>query len=324
MCLNEEHTARRDLSWLRWASLLTIGLAAVLWAGVAMIGPGGSESFAGQELTYEKHAPEARFPMVENGTISGVRNLSQAFRMAAKRVLPAVVVIKTSNRQQPIGGVDRDENPPMQAFEDMGDEEDFDWQDDQPEPGLASGVVIDPKGIVLTNNHVVEGADEVIVRLPDGRQLAAIVERTDSDWDLAVLRVKADTPLPAARLGDSEAMEIGDWVLAIGCPFDLEQTVSAGIISAKGRSLDEAGKMRLLQTDAAINPGSSGGPLVNLDGEVVGITSGIASGTGGYQGIAFAVPSSLAKQLCSPRPLAPRGPSQPLQPGHGRDSSSTR
>ena len=200
----------------------------------------------------------------------------------------------------------------------------FDWQDAQPEPGLASGVVIDAKGIVLTNNHVVEGADEVIVRLSDGRQFAATIERTDSRLDLAVLRVKSDTPLPAARLGDSETMEIGDWVLAIGCPFDLEQTVSAGIISAKGRSLDAAGSARLLQTDAAINPGSSGGPLVNLAGEVVGITTAIASRSGGYQGIAFAVPINLAKQLRSSNLLVTADHLQPGGASHGPDPSTTK
>ena len=172
-------------------------------------------------------------------------------------------------------------------------------------------MIIDSQGIILTNNHVVEGADEVVVRLSDGRQFPATVERTDSNLDLAVLRVKSDTPLPAARLGDSEALEIGDWVLAIGCPFDLEQTVSAGIISAKGRSLDAARSARLLQTDAAINPGSSGGPLVNLNGEVVGITTAIASRTGGYQGIAFAIPINSAKKLHSSLSFAKISPAQP-------------
>lgn len=118
-------------------------------------------------------------------------------------------------------------------------------------------------------------------------------------------------------LGDSQELEIGDWVLAIGCPFDLEQTVSAGIISAKGRSLESAGSARLLQTDAAINPGSSGGPLVNLAGEVVGITTAIASSNGGYQGIAFAIPINFAKQLHSSQP--DRKPSQPTHTGDGSE-----
>jgi serine protease Do len=164
--------------------------------------------------------------------------------------------------------------------------------------------VIDAKGIILTNNHVVEDASELVVRLADGRQFPATIETTDRGLDLAVLRVKCETPLPAARLGDSEGLEIGDWVLAIGSPFELEQTVSAGIISAKGRSLDSAGSARLLQTDAAINPGSSGGPLVNLAGEVVGITTAIASRSGGYQGIAFAVPINRAKKS-SPSQVLP-------------------
>jgi len=251
-------------------------------------------------------------------------DLSRAFRMAAKRVLPAVVVIKTSSKPKPTEEVEGYGHPTPQGFQEMEDEGDFNWQNAQPEPGLASGVVIDSKGIVLTNNHVVEGADEVIVRLSDGRQFPAEIEKTDSRLDLAVLSVKSATPLPAARLGDSEAMEIGDWVLAIGCPFDLEQTVSAGIISAKGRSLESAGSARLLQTDAAINPGSSGGPLVNLRGEVVGITTAIASRSGGYQGIAFAVPTNIAKQLLTAPQPTDSSPSQSGRAGQSRNFSAPR
>ena len=161
--------------------------------------------------------------------------------------------------------------------------------------GLGSGVIIDPSGIILTNNHVIDGADEVIVELADGREFRANDVRTDPQTDLAVLRIKVDEPLPAAQLGDSAAMDIGDWVLAIGCPFELDLTVSAGIISGKGRALAAGRRANFLQTDAAINPGNSGGPLVNLDGEVVGINTAIASSTGTYQGVGFAIPSDLAK-----------------------------
>ena len=139
----------------------------------------------------------------------------------------------------------------------------------------------------------------MIVELPDGRALKVTDVRKDEKTDLAVLIVESAEPLPAAKLGSSDHMRIGDWVLTIGSPFELEQTVSAGIISATGRSVRGAGKTRLLQTDAAINPGSSGGALVNLRGEVVGITTAIASRDGGYQGVGFAVPVNVAKWVTS-------------------------
>jgi serine protease Do len=160
---------------------------------------------------------------------------------------------------------------------------------------VGSGVVIESKGIVVTNNHVVDGADEVIVRLSSGRELKVSQTKTDPMSDLAVLQVEVDDPLPTAKLGDSDSLEIGDWVIAIGSPFELEATVSAGIISGKGRGIDKIQRGRLLQTDAAINPGNSGGPLVNLDGEVVGINTAIASINGGYQGIGFAIPINRVK-----------------------------
>ncbi len=143
---------------------------------------------------------------------------------------------------------------------------------------FGSGVIVDPSGIVLTNNHVVAGGGDITVRLPDGREFKAVDIKTDPKSDLAVLRLKGASNLPAARLGDSNQVEIGDWVVALGQPFNLPGTVTAGIISAKGRSvnLGNAAREDFLQTDAAINPGNSGGPLVNLDGEVIGINTAIA------------------------------------------------
>ena len=131
--------------------------------------------------------------------------------------------------------------------------------------------------------------------MADGREFTAEDIRTDPQTDLAILRIKGAGDLQAAKLGDSDGVQIGDWVLAIGNPFQLEASVSAGIISAKGRSLGAASRASFLQTDAAINPGNSGGPLVNLRGEVVGINTAIASSSGGYQGIGFAIPVNLAK-----------------------------
>ena len=144
---------------------------------------------------------------------------------------------------------------------------------------------------------MVKDADTVIVELQDGTELYATEYITDPLADLAIVKVRTTTPLPAAKLGDSDALSIGDWVLAVGHPLELETSVSAGIISAKGRLLGKVPRAQFLQTDAAINPGNSGGPLVNLRGEVVGINTAIASQTGGYQGIGFAVPVNLVKDI---------------------------
>jgi serine protease Do len=142
---------------------------------------------------------------------------------------------------------------------------------------------------------VVEDAAEIVVRFTDGRELKASEVKTDPLSDLAIVRVQDGPRMPTARLGDSSALEIGDWVIAIGSPFELETTVSAGIISGQGRGIEKIQRGRLIQTDAAINPGNSGGPLVNLDGEVIGINTAIASNSGGYQGIGFAIPINRAR-----------------------------
>lgn len=164
--------------------------------------------------------------------------------------------------------------------------------------GNGSGVIIDPQGYILTNHHVVAGADRIKVRLYDGSELPARVIGSDSEVDLAVVKVDPPAKLTAARVGDSEKMRVGDWVLAIGSPFGYDQTVTAGIISAKERDSTElykqVGFQYFLQTDAAINRGNSGGPLINLSGEVIGINSAIATSTGDYNGICFALPMSEA------------------------------
>jgi serine protease Do len=156
-------------------------------------------------------------------------------------------------------------------------------------------VIVSADGLILTNNHVVQDADEVLVRLGDGREFKATDIKTDPMSDLAVLRIKDAGMLRSAKLGESDKLAIGDWVIAIGSPFNLEATVSAGIISGKGRGISQIRRGSLIQTDAAINPGNSGGPLVNLDGEVVGINTAIASRSGGNQGIGFAIPIDRAK-----------------------------
>ena len=223
--------------------------------------------------------------------IAAAKSLSRAFRAVSKRIIPSVVKIKTTTRPRTLR---TDPTAPLENF--SGDQAPGLTPSDAPaRSGLGSGVIIDAKGIILTNYHVVEGADEVLVELADGRQFSAAEVKADEQSDLAVLRIKADHSLPAATLGDSDKLEIGDWVLAIGHPFDLDLTVSSGIISGKARVLPSGRRADFLQTDAAINPGNSGGPLVNLDGEVVGINTAIASSNGGYQGVGFAIPANLAK-----------------------------
>ena len=164
---------------------------------------------------------------------------------------------------------------------------------------LGSGFVISDDGYVLTNNHVVEDADEILVRFADRRELNAEVVGTDRRSDLALLKVEADS-LPTVRLGRSEDLDVGEWVLAIGSPFGFDYSVTAGIVSAKGRSLPterNENYVPFIQTDVAINPGNSGGPLFNLDGEVVGINSQIYSRSGGFMGVSFAIPIDVAMEV---------------------------
>jgi serine protease Do len=237
--------------------------------------------------------------------------LSEAFNNAAEITMPCVVTIYSKTKAHPVAKDHGRGNPspfkggdnPFKGFEDFFNGPNGRNFGDQvprqmPHRGMGSGVIVDKSGIVLTNNHVVDGADEVTVHLADGREFKGEDIKTDEQSDLAVVRISGAGTLPAAPLGDSDKLKIGDWVIAIGNPFELEQTVSAGIISGMGRELGESGKLkrtRFLQTDAAINPGNSGGPLVNLNGEVIGINTAIATNNGSFQGIGFAIPSNQAK-----------------------------
>jgi len=245
------------------------------------------------------------------------KSMSRAFHAAAEQVLPAVVtittrptVVKVSENRKSVPD-DADDNAEEMPFGFNGSPLGDIFKDPQmrkffkgfhglPEmphgvSGSGSGVIVDPSGIVLTNNHVVAGGGEVMVRLSDGREFKATGIKTDPRSDVAIVRIEAGSPLPAARLGHSSDVEVGDWVLALGQPFGLEGTVTAGIVSAKGRGLGITDREDFIQTDAAINPGNSGGPLVNLDGEVIGINTAISTSSGGYQGVGFAVPIDLAK-----------------------------
>jgi serine protease Do len=162
--------------------------------------------------------------------------------------------------------------------------------------GEGSGFIVSPDGIILTNAHVVKGATEVTVKMTDRREYQAKVLGSDPQTDVAVLKIDAKN-LPVVRIGDVNALEVGDWVLAIGSPYGLENTATAGIVSAKGRSLPDDTSVPFIQTDVAVNPGNSGGPLFNQRGEVVGINSQIYTRTGGYQGLSFAIPIDIASRI---------------------------
>ncbi|HOM13287.1 MAG TPA: DegQ family serine endoprotease [Rubrivivax sp.] len=224
------------------------------------------------------------------------------FTELVERVGPAVVNIRTLERVRSAGGVEVDPNVeeffrrfgiPLPGRPDPrrgprgGDEE--------PQArGVGSGFILSADGYVMTNAHVVEGADEVLVTLPDKREFKARTVGIDRRTDIAVVKVEA-TGLPFVKIGDSDRLRVGEWVVAIGSPFGLDNTVTAGIVSAKGR--DTGDYLPFIQTDVAINPGNSGGPLINMKGEVVGINSQIFSRSGGYMGIAFAIPIADAMRV---------------------------
>jgi serine protease Do len=244
-------------------------------------------------------------------SIPAPQELSSAFSRVARQIEPTVVNINTEStiRQQSRrrrtpprtpGGDD-----PFQDFFDRFFGEPQGPSDGQGSDGagairersLGSGVIVDPNGYIVTNAHVVERADRIKVRLqddPPGVLHDAKVIGTDRETDLAVIKIDVKKPLPAATLGNSDSMDVGDWVLAIGSPFGLEQTVTAGIVSAKGRNVVPQRQFQsFIQTDAAINPGNSGGPLVNMKGEVIGINTAIFTDSYGSQGVGFALPSKL-------------------------------
>lgn len=233
------------------------------------------------------------------------------YRDVVKKVLPAVVSLEvhtkpvTVRRPAPRGEPFQDPRIPEEFrrfFDRFGqDLPGFSVPDLGEMParhGFGSGFFIDPKGVILTNNHVVAGADEVRVTLEDGRKFAARDIRTDPRTDLAVVILEEEGPFPYLEMGDSDAMHIGDRVLAVGSPFGLAGTVTHGIVSAKGRNgLNMTMYEDFIQTDAPINPGNSGGPLVNMAGHVIGINTAIKSRTGGFQGVGLAVASNLAKRV---------------------------
>jgi len=231
------------------------------------------------------------------------RGAPDSFADLAEKLSPSVVNISTTqkvqataNRDMPMPNV-----PPGSPFEDFFKDffEDRAQQGPRKVQSLGSGFIIDSDGIVITNNHVIEEADEIVVILSDGTELDAELVGRDPKTDLAVLQVESDSPLPAVKLGDSDAIRVGDWVMAIGNPFGLGGTVTAGIVSARNRDINSGPYDDFIQTDASINRGNSGGPLFNMDGDVVGVNTAIISPSGGSIGIGFSIPTSIAKGVIS-------------------------
>ena len=225
------------------------------------------------------------------------RGVPDGFADLAERLMPAVVNISTSQT------VDTSATPPGQPpFNDFF-EEFFRQRQDPQAPSrrkvssLGSGFVIDPDGIIITNNHVIEEADEIVVNFSDGSKYDATVIGRDPKTDIAVLKINADKALPFVPMGNSSAARVGDWVIAIGNPFGLGGSLSAGVISAINRDINAGPYDSFIQTDAAINRGNSGGPLFNLDGEVIGVNSAIISPSGGSVGIGFSIPADLASSV---------------------------
>ena len=227
-----------------------------------------------------------------SGSIAGAqepRSRLDSFAPMVEVVKPAVVNISTT---QAVRGRGPD---PLREFLERHFGEGL--PPEEPRRSLGSGFIIEPDGYVLTNNHVIENAQTIMVRLSDEEEHPARVVGRDVRTDLALLKISGPGKLAAARLGDSDGLRVGDWVVAIGNSFGLEHTVTAGIVSAKGRVIGAGPYDDFIQTDAAINPGNSGGPLFNARGEVVGINSAIFSRSGGSIGIGFAIPINLAKEL---------------------------
>jgi serine protease Do len=274
------------LTFRSWKTGLRNG-AILLALFAAGIGVGHSR---GQSATASR---AAALPSASDERIP-VDALSDAFKAVARTIRPSLVNVQTIRSVEAPSSFELPD-----PFGDFFGRNFFDRQRPEPyeERGLGSGVVVSADGYVLTNNHVVDSATEVTVTLSDNREFKASVVGTDAKTDLALLKIEASNLTPA-KMGSSDAIEVGDWVVAVGNPFGLDQTVTTGIVSAKGRSqVGIADYEDFIQTDAAINPGNSGGPLLNLAGEVIGINTAIVSGSGSSAGIGFAIPSKMATSV---------------------------
>ncbi len=242
-----------------------------------------------------------------NANSSGIAGVQNGFADVVEEITPTVVMITVSKVQQEVdyyGGFDERFKKFFEPFPDM--EKFFDWnrgQGEQPREfsppmmGAGSGFVIHPDGYIVTNAHVVDEAEQIEVTLDDGEEYIAEVVGIDRLTDLAVLKIDADEPLHYAKFGDSKNSRVGDWVIAVGTPFGLTHSVSVGVISGKERVVSRESGIELIQIDAAVNKGNSGGPLFNLQGEVIGVNTMIFSRTGLNAGVAFAIPSALTREI---------------------------
>ena len=273
--------------------LLFLGMVA-LTLGIGVII--GTVVSGGVKATFEQKAAAIAIP--------DPVSLSNTFSQIAAQMDPAVVKIKVTVAARPVRANQRRQQiPQIPGF--PGLPFDFDAPEDRGGgEGTGTGFIVDKAGFIMTNNHVVERASDIKVTLSDSSEHTATVVGTDEATDLAVIKIDAKRDLATAKFGNSDAVKVGDWVLAIGSPFDFDHTVTAGIISAKGRDngrlgadRSNAGLQKFLQTDAAINPGNSGGPLVNMAGEVIGINTAIVSETNSFAGLGFALPSNAALKV---------------------------
>ncbi|MGI8835812.1 MAG: trypsin-like peptidase domain-containing protein [Pyrinomonadaceae bacterium] len=272
--VNERTILRKLRAWI--VALATACLVAGMGIGAML---SGRPTVAQNEMQIAR-APEA---------------LSASFAEIARRVEPAVVNIDTITAAPEVSAKDNEDQEDLPSNNPLLDM--FRRQQRRPTHGVGSGFIVSPKGYILTNEHVVQGSSRIIVGLQSGQTYTGRVVGIDQETDVAVIKIDAPHDLPTVTLGDSNAAQVGDWVLAVGSPFGLDQTVTAGIISKKERETPSSNSrnfQRFIQTDAAINRGNSGGPLVNMRGEVIGINSQIATSTGDYNGIGFALPASEA------------------------------
>lgn len=250
-------------------------------------------TFAGRDAGIDKLKQE----LIELEKIT--KPLLETFRKVSQLVSPSVVSLSTEKKESLKSSTGSEPSPPYQDFQPKRDHP----TENTPKKGLGSGIIIDERGYILTNNHVIGGfsEDEITVVTHNGEQIKQVkIVGVDPNTDLAIIKIEGENFLPA-EFGDSEAVQVGDWVIAIGSPFGYQQTVSTGIISAKGRTHVIPFVLPFIyedffQTDAAINPGNSGGPLVNLRGEVIGVNTAIATRSGGFQGVGFAISAAIAKE----------------------------
>jgi serine protease Do len=269
----------------------------LLTLGVTQCESRSSGSTAAQNPSaVEQPSTKAAAPVSVNPS---AEDLSTAIARVAKDALPAVVHIDVTQSQEVSNPFLPFENDPFFHYFFNAPNQQMPRKFKRELRGLGSGMIMDAHGHILTNNHVVAGANKIQVFLADGREYPGKVVGTDPKTDLAVVQIKTDQKLPHVTFGDSDKLKVGDWVVAIGAPRGLDQTVTQGIISAKHRRgiLNPSSYQDYLQTDAAINPGNSGGPLLNLKGQVIGVNSAIISESGGFEGIGFAIPSNIAVHI---------------------------